>query len=307
MTAQAHHAQHTQHSALPGELLFTLDKAQHLSRRSGWAWSLTRNNRRIGSGSGMFGYPVSSLLHAAVQEQADALYLSTPPHDGFITLGELLPSLKAANIRELNIPSINCPWWVFGQQQKQASDHGITINRFPVKDIGNQIYYGPYTLATQGRPWVVAVCATTLGGGDHPLAAFDGEFGHNQRIRQRVLSSHALASDLADATQAYAGLRNAAGSELSLQQFDGAEAFARLLLQQAQMQLPTLVVITNQSRCQQLIQRGWVDELLLSCQLIDSQPSHQALAPLTSLSGWQMSDCHLLSNGVQLELLRKPY
>lgn len=308
MSAQIYSAIAEAHSQFPKELLFTLDKALNASKRSGWAWSQTRNNSRICSGSGMFGYPVSmSLTRMGSQAEAGALYLSAPPHSGFITLDELILTLQAANIRELNIPCISSPWWFFGKQQDVAVEQGIAINRFPVKDIGHQVYYGPYSLVTKKRPWITCVTATSMNGDNVDMQLFSHDFGFNQRIHQRVLSSHAVIIDSSVSNRPYQALCNSAGSELLLHQYQNQPKLHTFLSHLAKLQLSTAVIIVNYDTSMQLLNAGLVDELLITYQLLDCQYTQPARPHLANLNGWTMIDSHLLSLGVLVELINKPY
>jgi hypothetical protein len=300
-----------QQDKLPQELLLTLDKALLTSKHSGWAWSLTRDNRRVCSGSGMFGYPASQLTHMMESHpQATALYLSAPLHSGFITLDELLPSLKAAGIREINLPSIDNAWWIFGKAEDKSFDSGIVINYFPINHIASQVYYGPYTVKTKSRPWITCITATNMRGGHVDMQIFNNDFGFKQRIRQSVMSSHAVITDGSVSSKAYQGLRNSAGCELLLHEYKDEASLRAFLANLAQMQLSTAVVIANYNTCMQLQQSGLVDEFLLSYQLLDSphiEPIHSTPSTIANLAEWTVVDSHLLSLGVQVELIKKPF
>jgi hypothetical protein len=300
-----------QQGKLPRELLLTLDKALLTSKHAGWAWSLTRDNRRVCSGSGMFGYPASQLIHMIKSHtQATALYLSAPLHSDFITLDELIPSLKAAGIRELNIPSIDNAWWIFGKQQDKSVISGIVINDFPMNHIASQVYYGPYTLKTKSRPWITCITATNMRGGNVDMQIFNNDFGFKQRIRQSILSSHAVITDSSVSSKAYQGLRNSAGCELLLHEYQDEPGLRAFLSNLARMQLSTAVIIANYNTCMQLQESGLVDEFLLSYQLLDS-PQIESIqsnqSTIANLAEWTVVDSHLLSLGVQVELIKKPF
>jgi hypothetical protein len=293
---------------LPTELLFALDKAEHLSLRSGWGWSLTRLGKRVQSGSGMFGYPETGLLSALSSgTKADTLFLSSPPHDGFLSWDELLPKLRSANIRELTIPQIESPWWIFNNYNEIDNALGIKINRCPMKGIGSQLYYGPYTLKTKSRPWVTCVTSSALSERFVGLASFTENFGFKQRILRKVLSSHALVTDPRIDCQYFEKENNNLNCQLLKHTYSDIDDFKCFLTQLAQLDLSTLVVIACDDICSELVRLGLVDEISVSYELISEHSTFDShYSPMLS-QNWQVIDCSPLLKGVNVELINKPF
>lgn len=295
----------------PRELLLTLDKAIQISKYSGWAWTLTSDDERICTGSGMFGYPVSNLwLKLKAHPEATTLYLSANTHTSFITFNELLSNLKKTNIVELNLPLIDDVWWIFDDKKDSDNYPEIDINYYQLRNIGDKLYYGPYTLENKQRPWVTCIAADIIEGETSDIRILENNFGYMHRIERRVLSSHALIFDDAFDRKPYNWRFNSAGSELLLHKYLNQQELMKFFSNLVELKLSTAVIIVNYSTCLKLLNLGVIDELFLTYHLLSNSGSRitQVTQQLFDrYSGWTIKDSHTLSLGVQVELLKMPF
>ncbi|QQX80928.1 hypothetical protein JK628_03370 [Shewanella sp. KX20019] len=306
MSAQLH--SFSSQTQVDKELLFIFDKAHYLSKRAGWAWSLIRNGRRVNSGSGMFGYPASN-LHIPVDETCNqgALYLSSPPHAGFITWDELLPNLKAANILEVNIPSVLEGSISLDDSRRQQAENGIEIFCHEVKGIGSQSYYGAYCLKMKKRPWITCVTATGIGGGNVDLSNFYDEFGFKQRVIGKIRGSHALIIDPRINCEVFKKIRNVAGCRLQTHEYESIEGLKAFLRGLELMDLSTVVAIVHHDLYQTMLSLGLIDELSISYELMSLCSNVQSTFTILDYKDWQITECSPLSSGINVEFINKPF
>lgn len=306
MSILAHNLFHE--SRVPSELLFTVDKARNTSNNSGWAWSLTQNNKRVLYGAEMFGYPASKLYDALENPKIgpDTLYLSVPLHNDIAGLGELLPRLQKTKVRTLNIPMIDRSWWVFGDQ-KLLDDQRVVINRYPIDLIGRHLYYGPYTLLNKKRPWITCITACNMEGKNINLDQFKKEFGYTLQIQRKIQGSHAVVTDTDNKGFVEPGCVNAVGGEVAYHQYVDIAGLRQFLSHQAQLELSTTTVIVNYDICRELLSSGLVDELFVTYQLVNSSTVQSSISQHFSLEGWDIVDSQTLSQGVKVEMINRPF
>ncbi|MBA6257659.1 MULTISPECIES: hypothetical protein [unclassified Colwellia] len=294
---------------LPMAMVSTIDKALNLSNRSGVAWLIYDINNIVTTGASMVGYPQTSLKNdLAKVENAHALYLSCPPYPLFIEPEELYELIEVNGIKQLHIPKIKADWW--SELVSNNSIEELTnchVIEYPINNIGQQIYHGPYTILTKNRPWVKCVTVASMDGIDINLSKSGSYKCIKSIINSIIEKNHAVAIESGTYEKDSIILVNKAKAEIATYEISSVKDFKKTLKFQNLLQQPTLTLIAGTNIMKELLALDLIDEvvyffLFLNIETIDRQEETRSVMP--KLTGWNITDTESFKQGVKISFSR---